>query len=61
VPRYLMPAWLQSASWWTPNAWIIHGLEQSTLAGIDPLGLLRTIAVLGAVALVSFALTVAVA
>lgn len=61
VPRYLMPAWLQAASWWTPNAWIMHGLGQSILPGGDPSSFAVSLAVLGGIALVSFALTLVAA
>ena len=58
VPRYLMPPWLQIASWWTPNAWIMHGLTQSVLPGSDPASFCLSLAVLGGIAIVSFSLTV---
>ena len=61
VPRYLMPPWLQAASWWTPNAWIMQALQQATLPGRDPSGFALDLAVLGAIAVVTFAMTVAIA
>ena len=61
VPRYLMPPWLQAASWWTPNAWIMQALQQATLPGRDPTGFALDLAVLGAIALITFAMTMAVA
>jgi ABC-2 type transport system permease protein len=27
VPRFLMPAWLQAAGWWTPHAWVIDAYQ----------------------------------
>lgn len=61
VPRYLMPAWLQAASWWTPNAWIMHGLGQAVLPGGDLASFAVTIGVMGAIAAVASALTLATA
>lgn len=34
VPRYLMPAWLQSLGWGSPNAWVIDGYIRAL--GPDP-------------------------
>lgn len=34
VPRYLMPAWLQSLGWFSPNAWVIDGFTRAL--GPDP-------------------------
>ena len=34
VPRYLMPAWLQSVGWFSPNAWVIEGYTRAL--GPDP-------------------------
>ena len=61
VPRYLMPPWLQAASWWTPNAWIMQALQQAILPGRDPSGFALDLAVLGAIAAITFAMTVAIA
>ena len=61
VPRYLMPGWLQSVGWWTPNAWIMHALAQAILPGGDPIGFASSVVVLGAIAMATFALTLTVA
>ena len=54
VPRYIMPTWLQTTSWWTPNAWIIHALGQSVLPGNAPGALVLSLVVLLLIALVAF-------
>ena len=59
VPRYLMPAAMQAASWWTPNAWIMQALQQATLPGQNPAALFLAMAVLVGIALSAFALSVA--
>lgn len=61
VPRYLMPAWLQAASWWTPNAWIMHGLGQSILPGANPASFMLSVAVLCGIALATFGLAMVAA
>lgn len=33
VPRFLMPAWLQSVGWITPNAWVIEAYQDSLWRG----------------------------
>ncbi|MDI1365086.1 MAG: ABC transporter permease, partial [bacterium] len=39
VPRFLMPAWLQTVGWFTPHAWVIDAYQgilwrDATLSGV---------------------------
>ncbi len=54
VPRFLMPGWLQTLSWWTPNAWAIEAYYGALWRGEAAAELLPAwgvLAAMGAIAL----------
>ena len=54
VPRFLMPQWLQSVGWWTPNAWAIEAYYGGLWRGQPAASLVTPWVVLAAIALVAF-------
>ena len=53
VPRFLMPAWLQQISWFTPNAWAIEAFQNALRPGPVEAGLITSWGVLSAITLLS--------
>ena len=61
VPRFLMPEWLQSVGWWTPNAWAIEAYYGDLWRGQSAMSLVPPWAVLAAIALGAYSLAHAAA
>lgn len=53
VPRFMMPDWLQTLGWFTPNAWGIESFYGIMARGQGVLDSLQSLFVLGAVAVLS--------
>jgi ABC-2 type transport system permease protein len=56
VPRFLMPPWLQSLSWWTPHAWVIDAYQGLLWRDESAEGLYKAWIVLTLIGLAGFAL-----
>ncbi len=56
VPRFLMPPWLQSLSWWTPHAWVIDAYQGLLWRDEGADSLYRAWIVLALIGLAGFAL-----
>jgi ABC-2 type transport system permease protein len=55
VPRFLMPPWLQSLSWWTPHAWVIDAYQGLLWRDEGAEGLYKAWIVLTLIGLAGFA------
>lgn len=61
VPRYLMPPWLQSLSWLTPNAWTIEAFHRALLRDAGAGSLAPALLILGGIAAAGLAVGAAMA